>query len=109
MVNSYPTHKIYHILNNDSKEDFFDLLHTTYAETFDWCEISTDEMADQEVGEFIANVAMYTYKQYAAREKKGLHIQWKNLPKILKQFKAREKFKAFFARIFRKKKKETDD
>ena len=102
-------YKIYNILGNDSKEAFFDLLHSTYAGLFGWCELATDQISDPEIGEFIANVAMYTYKQYEKREQKGLRVKLKNLPKLLKQFKAREKFKAFFAGLFKKKKKEGDD
>ena len=96
-------YKIYNILNNDSKEDFFDQLHTTYAEGFGWHEVTAEQIGDSEVGEFIVNVAMYTYKQYTKRERKGLRVKLQNLPKILKQFKTREKIKFFFQNLFKKK------
>ena len=102
-------YKIYNILNNDSKEALFDLLHTTYAEIFGWRELTAEQIVDQEVGEFIVNVAMYTYKQYAKREHRGLHVKLQNLPKLLKQFKTREKFRTFFSRLFGRKKKSVDD
>ncbi len=98
--------KIYNILNNDSKESLFNLLHDTYAEAFGWREITTEQLPDHEVGEFIVNVAMYTYKQYTKREKKGVRVKLQNLPKLLKQFKTRERFKGFFSKMFGKKKKQ---
>ena len=99
-------YKIYNILNNDSKESLFNLLHDTYAEIFGWRDITEDQLPDHEVGEFIVNVAMYTYKQYTKREKKGLRVKLQNLPKLWKQFKTRERFKGFFSKLFGKKKKQ---
>ena len=102
-LSSSRIYKVYNILGNDSKEDFFDQLHTTYVEAFGWHEITAEQIVESEVGEFIANVAMYNYKQYTKRERKGLHVKLQNLPKLLKQFKTREKIKAFFHRLFKKK------
>ena len=100
--------KIYNMLPNDAKADYFDLLHTSYIADFGWNDLTSDSFSDREVGEFIVSVAMYTHAQYRKRENKGRRIQLQNLPKLLKNFKAKEKFKAFFGRIFRRKKKKEE-
>ena len=97
--------KIYNILPSDAKAEYFDLLHTSYVKSFGWNDLSSDSFRDHEVGEFIVSVAMYNHTQYRKRESKGRRIKLHKIPKLLKNFKTKEKIKAFFAKIFGKKKK----
>lgn len=98
-------YKIYNMLPNDAKADYYDLLHTAYAEEFGWRDLTSDFFTEHEVGEFIVSVAMYTHAQYRKRENKGIHIKLHLLPKLLRNFKTKEKFKSFFSKIFKRKKK----
>lgn len=92
-------YKVYNLLWMDAKAEFYKLLHEDYAEELGWNELSVDSLSDPEVGRFAANVAMFTYKEYTRREKRGLTIQLSNFAKRMRR-------RAFFT--FKKKKKKQE-
>ncbi len=61
--------KIYNILWKDAKENFWNLLHDTYAEALGWRAFDQDEVENPAVRSFIAAVSLYTHKQYLKRQK----------------------------------------
>jgi hypothetical protein len=89
-------YKVYNLLWMDAKAEFYKLLHEEYAEVLGWSELAPDSLSDPKIGEFAANVAMFTYKEYTRREKRGIKIKLSNFAKRMKR-------RAFFT--FKKKKK----
>ena len=107
-------YKIYNLLWNDGKEEFWNLLHTGYADALGWYRHSPSDFESKEVYDFVANVGLYTHEQYEARLKKGKSLDTDNLEiddlnKKIKNVKRKEKItdasRGFFG-IFRRKKKE---
>ncbi len=62
-------YKIYNILWKDAKENFWNLLHNTYAESLGWRAFDSEEVESPAVRSFIAGVSLYTHKQYLKRQK----------------------------------------
>ena len=98
-------YKIYNVLWLDGKETFYNMLHEQYAEELGWMQAEPEYFESSEVCDFVANVLVYNYKQYAKRERRGLKIRIKSVGKSLKSSKLRKKIKAFFSK---KKKSKTD-
>jgi glycosyltransferase involved in cell wall biosynthesis len=71
--------KIYNLLWADGKERFWNTLHKEYAEEFGWYRFEKEEFDSPEVYEFVANVGLYTYSQYTAREQRGEYIDIQQL------------------------------
>ena len=67
-------YKIYNLLWNDGKERLWNMLHNTYAAEFDWLTHEKTAYESEEVCQFVANVALYTYAEYLEREQKGFSI-----------------------------------
>lgn len=100
--------KIYNVLWHDAKAEFWSLLHDTYAEEFGWTDAEPSEFEDGAVCDFVANVIMYTHRQYAKRIRSGRRVNLKSVGKVLKAKEKRKKIKKFFASIFKRRKSRLD-
>ena len=101
-------YKIYNLLWNDAKEELWDMLHSEFAESLGWVNADPNEFEQEEVCNFVASVIMYTYKQNAKRERKGLKVRIKNVGRWLKTSKFRKKLKGFVGKILGKDKKKDE-
>jgi hypothetical protein len=106
--------KSFHLDNYcfDSKPErdlFWNMLHDGMNEMLGWEEHEAEDFENKEVCEFSANVEMYTYEQYKRRLAMGRKLDKEKLSETLKQNKRRKRIKAFFAKLFGKKKKPTDN
>ena len=100
-------YRIYNVLGSDSKEKFWNMLHDEYAESLGWQGREADEFSEKEVYDFVANVILYTHKQYKKRVAKGIHL---NLNRLKGTFKNSfwKKIGAFFASFSLRKKKKAE-
>ena len=103
-------YKIYNLLWHDAKGDFFDLLHSGYADSLGWFAHEASDFEDTDVCEFAASVGLYTHKQYLKLVDKTnkpqlTKLKAENLQKRIKKVKYREQIAAFFAKLTRKNKK----
>ncbi len=96
-------YKIYNLLGSDEREDLYNLLHEQYAETLGWGSLSEGTLRDAAVSEFCANVALYTYEEYARRERRGLKVKLKNLSRRIRLRIRQKNFSNFFKKMFAKK------
>ncbi len=117
-------YKIYNLLWSDAKSDFWNLLHSGYADSFGWFRHEQEDFESEEVCEFCANVGLYDHSQYEQRLRKGKKvvndtITADKLNKKMKSKKAEAKFRSFltrilsvftklFAKLFKRKKKEEE-
>ena len=99
-------YKIYNLLWRDAEGEFWDMLHGGYAESFGWDKVEPEEFEQEDVRDFVANVLIYTHKQYKKRESKGLKVRIASVGRAIKALNARKKTKEFFARLFKRKKEE---
>lgn len=98
-------YKIYNVLWLDAKEEFWNMLHDSYAEELDWTGAEPEFFESEEVRDFTASVIMYNHKQHSKRIDKGLKVRIKNVGRAIKAFRSRRKAKAFFGKIFHRKSK----
>lgn len=91
-------YKIYNLLWHDAKGEFWDMLHEHYAEELGWTKVEPEHFESEEVCHFVANVLIYTHKQYVKREKKGLKVRIKSVGRAIKAIELRKKIKSFFAK-----------
>ena len=89
-------YKIYNLLWNDAKEEFWNLLHSGYADALGWYRHAPSDFESLEVYDFVANVGLYTHEQYETRLKKGKALDTENLEldelnKKIKNAKRKEK------------------
>ena len=89
-------YKIYNLLWNDGKEEFWNLLHSGYADALGWYRHAPSDFESLEVYDFVANVGLYTHGQYETRLKKGKTLDTENLEldelnKKIKNAKRKEK------------------
>ena len=98
--------KIYNILWLDAKESFWNMLHEKHAEELGWVQAEPEYFEDPEVCDFVANVLLYTNKQYVKRIGKGVKLRIKSVGMSLKTMHFRKKIKEFFTRKNKKKKSE---
>ena len=98
----------YNLLKSDDRELFWNMLHDGMNEMLGWEEHEAEDFESKEVCEFSANVEMYTYEQYKRRLAMGRKLDKEKLSETLKQNKRRKRIKAFFAKLFGKKKKPVD-
>ncbi len=101
-------YKIYNLLWNDAKGDFWDMLHNGYGDVLGWYAFPPEKFHSQELFDFAADVGLYTYRQYRKREELGKQSDYQKksyatFSKRLKNVKFREKISAFFRKIFKKK------
>ena len=101
-------YKIYNLLWFDAKEEFWDILHDTYAEELGWTQAEPEYFEDSEVCDFVASVLIYTHKQHVKLDDKGIKVKIKNVGRTLKSMQLRKKTKEFFAKMFRKDKDDID-
>ncbi len=97
-------YKIYNLLWDEAKEEFWNLLHDGYAESFGWYNHEKVDFESKDVCEFAANVGLYTHEQYLGRTEKGKNIKLDNLDKekINKRIKGKrtnEKTKSFITKL----------
>ena len=72
-------YKLYNILWADGKERLWNMLHDSYIAELDWLSADKSEFESEEVCEFVANAALYTYAEYTARTEKGESIDMSTL------------------------------
>ncbi len=110
-------YKIYNLLWSDAKSDFWNLLHSGYADSLGWFGHEPSDYESEEVCEFCANVGLYEHRQYEKRRNKGKTINTENITadKLNKRMKSKKfgaKLKAAFSKIFgifKRKKKKSDE
>lgn len=98
-------YKIYNLLWQEAKGEFYDMYHGKYAEMFGWVKAVPEEIESPEVRDFVANVLLYNHEQYLDRVAKGLAVNPARIPEMVRKKRKRDRVKDFFARIFNKKKK----
>ena len=110
-------YKIYNLLWSDAKSDFWNLLHSGYADSLGWYQHEPTDYESAEIYEFCANVGIYEYHQFELRVERGKKINTENitsnkLNKLMKTKKNNAKFRngisRFFSKIFKKRKKSED-
>jgi len=110
-------YKIYNLLWSDAKSDFWNLLHSGYADSLGWYQHEPTDYESAEIYEFCANVGLYEYHQFESRVERGKKINTENitsnkLNKLMKTKKNNAKFRngisKFFSKIFKKRKKSED-
>ncbi len=99
--------KIFNILPNDEKEDFWQLLKASYVESLGWRGRAREEYEEDEVCEFIANLEIYTYKQYRKRLLKGRSLAVEKIPKARKSARFRKALSAIFSWMVPRKKRKS--
>ncbi len=62
--------KIFNILWAEGKERFWNMLHDSYIAELDWLTFDKSDFESADVCEFVANAALYTYKEYIERFEK---------------------------------------
>ena len=107
-------YKIYNLLWSEGKENFWNMLHTEFAEEFGWFKHEKTDYESLEVYEFICNVGLYTHTEYIDRveKEKVLDIENMDTEKLLKLMKDKqnsEKFMDAMNKIFKIKLPEIDD
>ncbi len=96
-------YKIYNLLWDEGKEEFWNLLHEGYAEELGWYNNEKTEFESEDVCEFAANVALYDHAKYLVRADKGKNIKLERLDKEkinkkIKKHHKNEKRKSIFSR-----------
>jgi glycosyltransferase involved in cell wall biosynthesis len=105
--------KIYNLLWNDAKADFWNMLHSGYADSLGWFQHESSDFESEELCDFAVNVGLYEHSQYQKRRDKGRKINSEKvttpwLQKHIRSAKALEKVRAFFSKLFKRKKKNSD-
>lgn len=96
-------YKIYNLLWNDAKEEWWNMLHDKYAEEFDWTKAEPEYFESAEVCDFVASVIMYTYKQHTKRERKGRKVPLHSVDRSIKSSRFRKKLKTFLRGAFKRR------
>ena len=108
-LSSSRCYKIYNLLWSDAKADFWDILHNGYADSLGWYQHESFDFENKDVCDFVANVGLYTHKQYLKRMDKGREL---NIDKMSKNsLNKKIKSHRFFGRIgafFKGRKKDSD-
>ena len=84
-------YKIYNLLWADGKERLWNMLHDEYAAELGWLSHEKSDFESVEVCEFVANVALFRYDEFLAREEKGKNIDLSQLDKEKINKKVKEK------------------
>ena len=99
-------YKIYNLLWEEAKGEFYDMYHNGYAEKFGWEKANIEDFESAEVRDFVASVLMYNHEQYLDRVAKGLAVKTEQVEQKVKKLHHRKNIRAFFARLFGRKNKE---
>ncbi|MBQ8290384.1 MAG: glycosyltransferase [Clostridia bacterium] len=94
---------IFKLLWSDAKEDFWNLLHFTFAEKLGWFDHSEDCFERAEVCEFCANIQLYTFAQYQKRCNKGIKLKLGHIKQKLKSSARWKKLRSALLRLIGKK------
>ena len=96
--------KIYNVLWNDAKDEFWNLLYNGAAEKIDWIKADPDDFESEEVRDFTASVLIYNHKQYLKREKKGARVKISGVRQGIKNVRFRKRIRELLSKLFGKKK-----
>ncbi len=96
-------YKIYNLLWSDAKENFWNMLHSGYADSLGWFRLESSCFESEEVAEFVAAVGLYNHDQYSALLKRGRRVKTDNLTpanlnRRIRGVKIRERLQSFFAK-----------
>ena len=102
--------KIYNLLWEDAKREFYTMLHDGLAEQMGWSEIAAEDYTDPAVCRFAATVQMYSYDQSNRREARGRKLSFASLKQWMeRKRKNRRREPGYLAsligNIFKRKKK----
>ncbi len=94
-------YKIYNLLWSDAKSDFWDMLHSGYADSLGWYRHEAEDFESEEVCEFCANVGLYDHKQYEKRQSKGKKVVTENITadKLNKKMKSKKQGRKLLALV----------
>ena len=96
-------HKIFSLLSSDLQKDFWDLLHNEYAELLGWNEMEDGSFACEDVAKFAAFIQIYSYDEYKRLLSRKSDV---NIDDVgVKITKKTKRIRAFFKKLFRRKKK----
>ena len=95
---------IYNLLWQDGKEDFWNMLHESYAEIFDWHKHGIAEFTRKEIADFAMNVVLYDHKTFEKRLSRGRTIEPERFELLAKGKIKRKKATEIFGKIFKSKK-----
>ncbi len=99
-------YKIFNTLSGDSKKNFWNMLHTEYAELLGWQGRGESDFEKEEVYSFTAFVQLYSFDEYKMRLKRKGELKLSgNVNQNIEIVKKRKRFRAFFAGLFKKNKK----
>ena len=94
---------IYNLLWQDGKENFWNMLHESYAEIFNWHKHGIADFSRPEVADFAMNVVLYNHKTFKKRIEHGRVIPPERFENLAKGKTKRKRISEFFGRIFRGK------
>lgn len=90
------SYKIYNLLSGDSKSEFWDAYHGTYAAELAWDKADAEDFESEEIRDFVANVLLYTHKQYERREREGKTVRIDRVGRRLRRRELNERLKSLF-------------
>lgn len=95
--------KIFNLLPNDLKEDFWDLIHNEFFEELGWQGREAEDFDSPELYDFIVCVEMYEYQEYKKSVKR--RERWSDDAErtSAEHAKRKRRIRGFFKRIFGKK------
>ncbi|MBE6532876.1 MAG: glycosyltransferase family 2 protein [Ruminococcaceae bacterium] len=96
-------YKIYNLLWDEAKGEFWNLLHDSYADSFGWYNHEKSDYENKDAYEFVANVGLYTHEEYLARIEQGKEIDVERLDKDKINRMIKEKDNNKKTRVFTKK------
>lgn len=87
-------YKIFNLIPSDKKDNFWDLLHQGYADSLGWYRHEAHDFESHEVHDFVINIGLYTYDEYAKLKLRGRlerieNITLDTLKRKLKQIRAK--------------------
>ena len=99
-VSATRCYKIYNLLWEEAKGEFYNMYHETYAELFEWSTFEQVEIESDEVRDFVSNLMLYNHDQYRERVEKGLALDPARVPVMVKKKRKRDRAREFFRKIF---------
>ena len=97
-------YKLFNLFTGDLKREFWNMLHTEYAELLDWQGKDASDFDREEICEFIVFVQLYTFDEYQKRLSKNGEVKVVGTVKQnLEIAKTKKRFRRFFSGIFGKK------
>ncbi len=101
-------YSIYNLLWRDGKEKFWSILHSEYAELLDWHLRQKGDFERYDVCDFVMNVVLYDHAVYLRRVDRGVKLKHERFDKLARVKQLGKKVGAFFAKLFKKGKKEVE-